>query len=164
MALKKKENTTTLKKEIGKFSEKGKALLAVTLALSLSALLFLFVYTLLDAVTPESVSEEEYELLLAKLDGREWGISPEDGKTAASYLSGYRIESALTKKSGNTLILILYETEKSHTLYFGYKDGMIKGFISSTLFTLYPSSGLREKNRALTLLGGDEKIVFYSTE
>lgn len=164
MAKKKNENTTTLKKEIGKLSTKGKTIMAVLLALFLSALLFLFVFTLLESITPESVTDEEYELLLSKLDKREWTIPAESVKTLSSFLDGYVPEKAQTKKSLSTLIIVLSDKESEQSLYFSYRSGKISGFISSTLFTLYHSTLKGGKSRALTLIGGGEKIVFYEAE
>lgn len=164
MAKKKNENTTTLKKEIGKLSTKGKTVLAVSLALFISGLLFLFLYTLLESITPESVTKEEYETLLSKLDGRKWSLSSDSSKTIASFLDGFKPETAETVSRGNTLLIVLSDSKRGRTLYFSYTDGKIEGFMSSTLFRLYHSSLKGGKSRALTLIGGDEKIVFYEEE
>ncbi len=154
---KKKEevNKKSLKEAINTLSTKCRIALALFTALSAVTLLFLFLFALITAVTPERVKKEDYQRVLSTLNKRTWTIKKGDEKTLALFLPTVEVQSAESIKNDSVLILHLKGGENNAILYFGYKDERIQGFVGSTLFSLYPSKG------AITLLSAEAKIVFY---
>lgn len=158
---KKTQNTKSLKEALGDLSTRGRVVLALFTAMAAVTLLFLFLYALINAVTPDNIIEEDYESVLTKINGRTWSIKKGDDKTLAHFLSGFKADSAESRKSGTALILILKGEESDRTLYFGYRDERVQGFVGSVLFSLFLSQGKDGNNMALTLLSEETKIVFY---
>lgn len=160
---KEKENKKekSLKEAVAELPVKKKTALAVTLAVIVTALIFAFTFTFINAVSPEEITEEEYLKLLSKLDGRIWAVKRGDEKTIAQSLYSFEPDGARTKKSGDTLLLILYDDREEYTLHFTYRDDRIRGFIGSDLYSLYHSTGKKETGRALSLVSRENKITLY---
>lgn len=155
------ENTLTLKDALSSLKGRKRVALAVFTSLMFVSLTLLFVFTLIDVVTPESLTQEEFTSLLPKLDGREWTLRKGDEEKIASILYSFSPESAVTLKDGQTLLIILSDDNMEYILRFHWKDGSVQGLIGSRRFTLYHSSGKKEKNRVLSLISKDEKITLY---
>ena len=158
---KKKENTKSLQEALKDLTTRGRVILALFTSIVAVTLLFLFLYALINAVTPDNVDIEDYESVLAKLNGRTWTIKKGDEKTLSVFLSGFKAQSAKSLKSGKSLILMLYGEKDERVLRFGYRDDRIQGFVGSVLFSLFPSEGKDGKNRVLTLLCEETKLVFF---
>ncbi len=158
---KKTGNMKSLKEALKDLPTRGRVVLALFTSMAVVTLLFLFLYALINAVTPENIIEEDYESVLTKINGRTWRIKKGDEKTLAQFLSGFKAESAESEKSGTALILILKGEDSDRTLHFGYRDERIQGFLGSTLFSIFLSEGKDGNNIALTLLSDETKIVFY---
>lgn len=157
----KKEDTKSLKEALRDLSLRGRVLLALFTSLTVATLLFLFLFALLNAVTPDYIEKEDYITLLSKLNNRTWTIKKGDEKTLSPFLSGFKASGAKSEKSGTVLILRLKGEEKEHVLHFSYRDDRIQGFVGSSLFSLFPSEGKDGKNGVLTLISSEAKIVFY---
>lgn len=151
----------SLKEAVSELSGKKKTALAVFLAVLVTALIFAFTFTFINAVTPEKITGEEYLRLLSKLDGREWSIKKGDEKTIALSLYSFTPDGARTKKSGDTLLLIFYDDKEEYTLHFTYRDERIVGFVGSDLYSLYHSTGKNDSGRALSLVSTANKITLY---
>lgn len=157
----KKENEKSLMEAIEALPRKKKTALAVFLALLVTILIFAFTFTFIRAVTPETITKEDYLRLLTKLDSRVWSIKKGDEDVIASSLYSFEPENARTEKSGDTLLLILYDGREEYTLHFAYRDDRIRGFIGSELYSLYHSTGKKETSRALTLISTKNSITLY---
>lgn len=151
----------SLKEAVSELPKKNKIALAVFFAVMVTALIFVFTFTFINAVTPEKITEEEYLRLLSKLDGRDWSIKKGDEKTIASSLYSFTPDGARTKKSADTLLLIFYDDKEEYTLHFAYRDERIEGFVGSELYSLYHSSGKNDTGRALSLVSTKNKITLY---
>ncbi len=157
----KKEKERSLVEAVRGLPQKKKTALAVILAVIVTGLIFAFTFTFINAVTPEKITEEDYLKLLSKLDGRTWAIKKGDEEALASSLYSFEPDGARTKKSGGTLLLILYDDREEYTLHFTYRDDRIRGFIGSDLYSLYHSTGKKETGRALSLVSRENKITLY---
>lgn len=158
---KKTENTKSLKEALGDLSTRGRVVLALFTAMATVTLLFLFLYALINAVTPDNIIEADYESVLTRINNRTWTIKKGDEKTLAQFLSGFKVDSAKSEKSGTALLLMLKGEESERTLHFAYRNNRIQGFVGSTVFSLFLSKGKDGSNMALTLLSEETKIVFY---
>lgn len=77
MARKKKEEdkkVKTLREAVVELPQRKKVSLAVFVSISVTTLIFLFIFTLIDVVKPALITEEEYLALLPRLDDVDWAI------------------------------------------------------------------------------------------
>ena len=155
------KDTMTLKEALSSLTGRKRVALAVFVAVVTVSLVLLFLFTLIDVVTPDSMTEEEFNSLLTKLDGREWKVKTGDGEKIASVLYSFSPDSATTEKEGQTLLIILHGDGMDYTVRFAYVSDSVQGLIGSTRFTLYHSSGKKETNRVLSLVSKEEKITLY---
>lgn len=155
------KDTMTLKEALSSLTGRKRVALAVFVAVVTVSLVLLFLFTLIDVVTPDSMTEEEFSSLLTKLDGREWKVKTGDGEKIASVLYSFSPDSAVTEKEGQTLLIILHGDGMDYTVRFAYISDSVQGLIGSTRFTLYHSSGKKETNRVLSLVSKEEKITLY---
>lgn len=164
MAGKKKEEekkVRTLREAVMELSERKKVIIAVFVSFSVTVLIFLFVFTFLDAVKPDLMTEEEYNALLPRLDDVVWTIRKGDAGGIAAELGAFRPDRARTEKSGNILLLILEKEGNEHVIRFSYRESRVLGFIGSTSYNLYYSSGKRDTNKVLSLISRKQKITLY---
>ena len=155
------KDTMTLKEALSSLTGRKRVALAVFVAVVTVSLVLLFLFTLIDVVTPDNMTEEEFNSLLSKTDGMEWKIKTGDGEKIASVLYSFSPDSATTEKEGQTLLIILHGDGMDYTVRFAYISDSVQGLIGSTRFTLYHSSGKKETNRVLSLVSKEEKITLY---
>ena len=155
------KDSMTLKEALSSLAGRKRIALAVFTAMVVVSLVLLFLFTLIDVVTPENMTEEEFHSLLSKTDGREWTVKKGDGDKIASVLYSFTPTTAVTEKEGDTLLIILSDDTMDYTVRFAYISGSVQGLIGSTRFTLYHSSGKKETNRVLSLVSKEEKITLY---
>ena len=158
---KEEEKAVTLKEAILSIEAKKRVVLVFFAAFFVVSMALLFVYMFINVVTPEKLTEEEFLVLLPKLDGREWKMKKGDDEKLSSLLYSFEPESALTKTDGSTLMIILSDGTMSYTLRFAWIGDAVSGVIGSKLFTLYHSAGKRETDRVLSLISKEEKITLY---
>ena len=151
----------TLKEALSSLTGRKRVALAVFVAVVTVSLVLLFLFTLIDVVTPENMTEEEFHSLLSKLDGREWTVKKGDGDKIASVLYSFEPTTATTEKDGNTLLIVLSDDSMDYTVRFAYISGSVQGLIGATRFTLYHSSGKKETKRVLSIVSKEEKITLY---
>lgn len=165
MAEKKKNKKTnegkSLKESIDALSRRKKVGLSIFIAISVTALIFLFAFAFIAAVTPEELTEEEFDELISILEGREWMIESGDKTKLSSYMYGLKAERITTERNGDSLIIYISSSGVEVPLRFSYIEGRVMGFISSTLFYLYHSSSRGKTNHVLTLINKEQKIVLY---
>ncbi len=157
----KEKDDMTLREALSSLSGRKRVAFAVFAAIFTVSLVLLFLFTLIDVVTPDNMTEEEFHSLLSKLDGREWKVKTGDGDKIASVLYSFSPGSAVTVKDGETLLIILSDDTMDYTVRFTYVHDSVQGLIGSTRFTLYHSSGKKETNRVLSLVSRDEKVTLY---
>ena len=155
------KDSMTLREALASLTGRKRVALAVFVAVVTVSLVLLFLFTLIDVVTPENMTEEEFHSLLSKLDGREWTVKKGDGDKIASVLYSFEPATATTGKDGDTLLIILSDDSMDYTVRFAYVGGSVQGLIGATRFTLYHSSGKKETNRVLSLVSKEEKITLY---
>ena len=155
------KDSMTLKEALSSLTGRKRVALAVFVAVVTVSLVLLFLFTLIDVVTPENMTEEEFHSLLSKLDGREWTVKKGDEDKIASVLYSFEPTTATTEKDGNTLLIVLSDDSMDYTVRFAYVGGSVQGLIGATRFTLYHSSGKKETNRVLSLVSKEEKITLY---
>ena len=151
----------TLREALSSLTGRKRVALAVFVAVVTVSFVLLFLFTLIDVVTPENMTEEEFHSLLSKVDGREWTVKKGDGDKIASVLYSFEPTTATTEKEGDTLLIILSDDTMDYTVRFAYISGSVQGLIGATRFTLYHSSGKKETNRVLSLVSKEEKITLY---
>ncbi len=164
MAGKKKEDSAkvrTLREAVKDLPQRKKVIYAVFISIFVISLILLFVFTLLDAVTPSMITEEEFNILLPKLDDVEWKIKAGDAALIATELKSFKPYNARTEKRGHILFIILEAEGCECTLRFSYRDGRIVGFIGSSKYILYYSSGKRDSSKVLSLVNSKQKITLY---
>ncbi len=155
------KDSMTLKEALSSLSGRKRVAFAVFVAFLTVSLVLLFLFTLIDVVTPDNMTEEEFHSLLSKLDGREWKVKKGDGEKIASILYSFSPDSAVTEKDGETLLIVLSDGSMDYTVRFTYVSDSVQGLIGATGFTLYHSSGKKETNRVLSLVSKEEKITLY---
>lgn len=158
---KKEAEGKSLKEALSDLSTRNRIVLALFTSLTVVTLIFLFLFALINALTPENVKEEDYAAVLSALTDRTWTIKKGDEKTLSLFLPGYKATKARSGRSDGTLTLTILSDSNERILHFGYRNDRIQGFIGSTLFSLFPSVGKDGKNYVLTLLSDETKIVFY---
>ena len=155
------KDSMTLREALSSLTGRKRVALAVLTAMVVVSLVLLFLFTLIDVVTPDNMTEEEFHSLLSKIDGREWTVKKGDGDKIASVLYSFTPTTATTGKEGDTLLIILSDDTMDYTVRFAYVSGSVQGLIGATRFTLYHSSGKKETNRVLSLVSKEEKITLY---
>lgn len=164
MARKKKEEdkkVKTLCEAVVELSQRKKVILAVFVSFSVTTLIFLFIFTLIDVVKPTLITEEEYKSLLPRLDDVDWAIRKGDAAAIEAELKYFKPDKVRTEKSGNILLVILEKEGNEYVIRFSYRENRVMGFIGSTSYTLYYSSGKRDSNKVLSLVSKRQKITLY---
>ena len=164
MARKKKEEdkkVKTLREAVVELPQRKKVSLAVFVSISVTTLIFLFIFTLIDVVKPTLITEEEYIALLPRLDDVDWAIRKGDAAGIALELKSFKPDRARTEKNGRVLLLILEKEGYEYVIRFSYRENRVMGFIGSTSYTLYYSSGKRDSNKVLSLVSKRQKITLY---
>lgn len=164
MARKKKEEdkkVKTLREAVVELPQRKKVSLAVFVSISVTTLIFLFIFTLIDVVKPALITEEEYLALLPRLDDVDWAIRKGGAAGIALELKSFKPDRARTEKNGRVLLLILEKEGYEYVIRFSYRENRVMGFIGSTSYTLYYSSGKRDSNKVLSLVSKRQKITLY---
>lgn len=135
----------------------------ILLALVTGTLVFFLLsasMTVLRAVKPVPMTEERYLLLLSEVDKRRWKIAKSSLEAFHRQIHGSPSGYAYTKREGDRIDLSL-SGEVDTTYSFWFKDGLVRGFVSSYPAILSYSESTLKSGRALTLEVVKDKLVFY---
>lgn len=148
---------------IKNLDKKKRILIALYLVALVLGAAVIFGASFLKVSLPESITPEEYELMLSEVKDRSWKVGKAYREELKKHTHGTADGNAYTKREEDALYLKLYGT-MDNTYCFTYRDGEVLGFVDSLPATLQYSESVLKTGRALTLLLGEDKITFYEVK
>ena len=154
------ENKNRIFSNIGNLSQRKKMLLVLTWVFSIIVLALVFILSITKVTKNPMDTREDYERIIASLDGREWKVSESTKKSLESLFPSSKGEGETIKKGDGISLLIPLSSKDVYSLTFSYKNGRVLSIFGGEVMYLEYSETVYGGGRTLTLLYGKEKIVF----
>ena len=154
------ENKNRIFSNIGNLSQRKKMLLVLIWVFSIVVLALVFILSITKVTKNPMDTREDYERIIASLDGREWKVSESTKKSLESLFPSSKGEGETIKKGDGISLLVPLSSKDVHSLTFSYKNGRVLSIFGGEVMYLEYSETVYGGGRTLTLLYGKEKIVF----
>ena len=154
------ENKNRIFSNIGNLSQRKKTILVLTWVFSIVVLALVFILSITKVTKNPMDTREDYERIIASLDGREWKVSESTKKSLESLFPSSKGEGETTKKGDGISLLVPLSSKDVYSLTFSYKNGRVLSIFGGEVMYLEYSETVYGGGRTLTLLYGKEKIVF----
>ena len=154
------ENKNRIFSYIGNLSQRKKTILVFIWVFSIVVLALVFILSITKVTKNPMDTREDYERIIASLDGREWKVSESTKKSLESLFPSSKGEGETIKKGDGISLLIPLSSKDVYSLTFSYKNGRVLSIFGGEVMYLEYSETVYGGGRTLTLLYGKEKIVF----
>ena len=154
------ENKNRIFSYIGNLSQRKKTILVLIWVFSIIVLALVFILSITKVTKNPMDTREDYERIIASLDGREWKVSESTKKSLESLFPSSKGEGETIKKGDGISLLIPLSSKDVYSLTFSYKNGRVLSIFGGEVMYLEYSETVYGGGRTLTLLYGKEKIVF----
>ena len=154
------ENKNRVFSSIGNLSQRKKMLIVLIWVFSIIVLALVFILSITKVTKNPMDTREDYERIIASLDGREWKVSESTKKSLESLFPSSKGEGETIKKGDGISLLVPLSSKDVYSLTFSYKNGRVLSIFGGEVMYLEYSETVYGGGRTLTLLYGKEKIVF----
>ena len=154
------ENKNRIFSNIGNLSQRKKTILVLIWVFSIIVLALVFILSITKVTKNPMDTREDYERIIASLDGREWKVSESTKKSLESLFPSSKGDGETIKKGDGISLLIPLSSKDVYSLTFSYKNGRVLSIFGGEVMYLEYSETVYGGGRTLTLLYGKEKIVF----